>query len=576
MARTRKSDEEGSGPEGRNAGEGGEGQEGSGGLRGIRLLSAAQARAGAGAPAADDEGGAQPRAERYIISHLLSVHGAGAPRRDAVDVFNTRLQRVLPEVSVLSDVAPAVASGPGESDAPVRRVLVVEADAAELRALAPQLTRDTVIEPLRPRVPAVASPAAFLAATAAAAGTAPPTAGTGSVLELLLRDPSGQPVPRAMVTVRFAGTQNPNDVMFGGGRSNDAGAVSVAFDPNLWRPVLAGVEPDGRYWTHVTQMPQSGQTIQLRVLPETGPLSWWQLLSGAVTYSPRAGSGVRVGVIDSGVGPHPALEHATPIGAILGGQFYPGAEEGRDVQMHGTHVSGIIGARPVNPQAYAGIAAGADLYVARVFTPGGDASQGDVAMAIDALSGWYGADIINMSLGGVASDIEHDAVILAFQRGTLCVCAAGNQSGGPVMYPAAYPECVAVSGLGLLNTSPADSMPALSVPTLPDRFGLDGIYLASFSNLGPQIDVAAPGNGIISTVPTNPGDAAPYADMSGTSMASPLVTGVLANLLSRDPAYRSLGRTAARAAYARALLNARAIPVLNNRLYEGNGMAREI
>jgi subtilisin family serine protease len=267
----------------------------------------------------------------------------------------------------------------------------------------------------------------------------------------------------------------------------------------------------------------------------------------------------------------------TAIGAFIDGAFDGGAIQGRDVQTHGTHVSGIIGARPpAESGAFAGIAPGADLFVARIFTATGGGNQGDVANAIDALSSQFAVDIINMSLTGAPSAIEHDAVIMAQRRGTVCVCAAGNQNGMAVGYPAAYPDSIAVSAVGLVNTAPLDSMPALNIPTQPDRFGQGGLFLASFSNIGPQIFCASSGNGIISTIPTNKHNEAPYADMSGTSMASPLAAGALANLLSRDAAYQGMDRNAARAAYARGILAQHAMSIMINPLYQGRGLARTI
>jgi subtilisin family serine protease len=315
--------------------------------------------------------------------------------------------------------------------------------------------------------------------------------------------------------------------------------------------------------------------ITLTPLPSAGPFGWWQWLSGAAGYNPAAGEGVRVGVIDSGVGPHPFLDHATPIGAFLDGAVSMGETAGRDVQTHGTHVSGIIGARPNPPSAaFAGVAPGAELLVARIFGPNGGGNQGDVANAVGSLSDQHQADILNMSFIGAPSAIEHDAIILAWRRGTVCVCAAGNQNGAAVGYPAAYPECVAVSALGLMNGAPADSMPGWNLPSAPDRWTASGLFLASFSNVGPQIAVAAPGNGIVSTIPAREGSPRPYADMSGTSMSAPMTTGVLARLLSQDKEWAEAPRDASRSARARSLLALHAMSLGLVPAYQGAGLAR--
>jgi subtilisin family serine protease len=533
------------------------------------------ARSADHAAAAGEDHQSAPR--RFVISQLLSLHPAGQLRTDAAEVFNNRLERVLlPSVDVVSSVSSETARAESErAPGSLRRVLVVEGDAAELSAKGAEMTSDTVIEPELLRVPAKAYPAELQMASLVGAQQQGP--GTGAELKLTLQGASGAVAAGATVLVRFDAVQRLQASVSAGGVSDNSGNVSVAFDPNLWRPTMVGIEPTGDLWTAVVRMPQSGQVVQLQELPKTGPLGWWHLLSGETTFDPDAGKSIKVGVIDSGVGPHPYLEHVTPVGAFLEGSFLSGVTQGRDVQTHGTHVSGIIGARPpADSQEFSGVAPGADLYVGRVFSESGGGNQGDVANAIDALSTQYAVDIINMSLTGAPSSIEHDAVILAFQKGTVCVCAAGNQTGSAIGYPAAYPESIAVSALGLINTAPPDTMPALNAPSQADRYGYGGIFLASFSNIGPQMFCAAPGNGIISTIPANKQNPAPYADMSGTSMASPLVAGILADLLARDAQYAAMERSAARAAYAKMLLARHALSILLNRIYQGQGMPRVI
>ena len=443
-------------------------------------------------------GQAEQAPRRYVVSQLMSLHPTLQLQKDALEVFSNRVEKVL---FAGADVASDNTRDGSAGETP-RRVVVIEADPAEIRAKASELTADTVIEPELLRVPAIAYPAELTTAGNTQGSTNP---GTGASLNLTLLGPDGEHVPSCKVVVRFNGNQDPTASIIAGGVSGANGAVTVPFDPNLWRPTLLIAEPAGRYWSTYARMPQPGQTIRLSELPRTGPNSWWHLLAGAVAYEADAGQGIKVGVIDSGVGPHPNLAHAVPIGAFLDGGFQPGENKGRDVQTHGTHVSGIIGARPAPESgAYGGIAPGAELFVARIFTADGGGNQGDVANALDVLSGQHAADIINMSSTGAPSSIEHDAVILAARKGALCICAAGNQNGAGVGYPGAYPEAVAVSAFGLANAVPADSLPNLNVPTRPDMFGYGGIYLASFSNIGQQIFCGAPGNGIISTIPSNP------------------------------------------------------------------------
>jgi subtilisin len=235
-------------------------------------------------------------------------------------------------------------------------------------------------------------------------------------------------------------------------------------------------------------------------------------------------------------------------------------------------VCGLIGARhPVSDLV--GVAPAAELFSIRVFdSVDTGANQIDIAAAIDALSEDREVDLINLSLGAsTASAVEEEAIQDALERGTLCICAAGN-SAGRVQYPAAFMETVAVSALGMEGWGPNGTLATWRLPTDADRFGRDGLYLANFSCFGKEINVAAPGVELISTVPEHPNFPSPRAAMGGTSMAAPLVTGVLAALLSRDGAYLMMPRDANRSEYARGVLRKAARSIDLDSQYEGWGL----
>jgi subtilisin family serine protease len=287
----------------------------------------------------------------------------------------------------------------------------------------------------------------------------------------------------------------------------------------------------------VKRAPGLNEAIDCPSLPTKGPSGWWHDMLGISSFDVSAGSRIKVGVADTGCGPHACLQHVNDVGAFVGGTSPP-APAGRDVDSHGTHVCGIIGARPVAKGQYSCIGPDLDLYIARVFPgPEAGANQGDIANAIDALSRGRAVHLINLSLGSSQpSQIEHDAIIDAYERGTVCVCAAGNNAG-PVNWPAAFPECVAVSALGHLNGPPPGSLAATRLPTAAELFGKDSYYFANFSCFGPQVLCAGPGVAIISTVPERYGLQAPYLSMDGTSMASPAVCGVFGVMLSKSTQY---------------------------------------
>lgn len=213
------------------------------------------------------------------------------------------------------------------------------------------------------------------------------------------------------------------------------------------------------------------------------------------------GKGVKVAVIDTGVNlRHPDLE-----GAVAGGvNLFDEQAPPMDDNGHGTHVAGIIAARD-NKIGVVGVAPEAELYVLKAFDSQG---SGRVSYIISGLE-WCvqnGVKLVNMSFGGTENRALGRAVQAALDAGLLLVAAAGNDgSGNSVNFPASYPGVMAVSA------STADD------------------ELASFSSWGPQVDIMAPGAKILSTYQRG------YKELSGTSMATPHVTGAAALVWAAEP-----------------------------------------
>jgi subtilisin family serine protease len=338
----------------------------------------------------------------------------------------------------------------------------------------------------------------------------------------------------------------------------------------MWTPTSLVAIPAGGFWSVVVRGPDDGMTVDVPPLPQDGPLAWWHRALGVMDHDPTRGAQIRVGVIDTGVGPHGCLSHVESVGSFIEGAFDP--DGGADSDSHGSHVCGTIGARPVNEADFMGIAPGADLFSARVFPPGMGANQGDIADAIDSLSRDHRVDLINMSLGAPSpSEIERDAIRDARERGTLCVCAAAN-SQGPVEFPAAFAESVAVSALGLEGWGPDGTLASIRQPLEREKFGSFRMFLANFSCFGPEIDCAAPGVGIISTIPERHALIMPYGSMDGTSMASPAACGALAAILSATPDYGALPRDVSRAERARDLLKSNCQDVGMDVRFQGRGI----
>lgn len=179
-----------------------------------------------------------------------------------------------------------------------------------------------------------------------------------------------------------------------------------------------------------------------------------------------------------------------------------------DETGHGTHVSGIIAAEANNGIGIAGIAWGCRLMPLRAgfkVGPGAFLQNDDLAAAI-AYAADNGAQVINMSWGDtVNAFIIEDAVAYAYSRRCVLVGAAGNSQSLGSYYPAALKTVMSVAGL--------------------EKSGQLGV-----SNFGASIDIAAPGDEILSIDMEQP-----YAYRSGTSMAAAHVSGVAALVLSANP-----------------------------------------
>ena len=219
------------------------------------------------------------------------------------------------------------------------------------------------------------------------------------------------------------------------------------------------------------------------------------------------------------------------------------------------------------------MAPGAQIFAYRVFGKNKDsASNYDIAKALDAARQDQ-CDVVNMSLGlqvpaDGSLDDSDDALRAAIEDahggGVLSTAAAGNDDRGPVNFPAVDPLCVAVSAMGRKGTFPANTTESADVAA---PFGKDPKnFIAAFSNIGPELDLTAPGVGILSTVPGG------FAPLSGTSMATPVVTGFAARILAARPDLRAMARDAARAAALAQALAAAARSLGFKATYEGRGM----
>lgn len=193
-----------------------------------------------------------------------------------------------------------------------------------------------------------------------------------------------------------------------------------------------------------------------------------------------------------------------------------------DAPMHGTHVAGIIGAARNNGKGMDGVADNVQLMSVRS-VPDGDEHDKDIALGI-RFAVDHGARVINMSFGKSYSPEKKwvdEAVKYAVSKGVLLVHAAGNDNqnnDSTYNFPSAY---------YLDKTRPATWI-TVGASGPNEQSGI----VASFSNYGKkEVDVFAPGVKIYSTLPLGNR----YGNEQGTSMASPVVAGVAALIMSYYP-----------------------------------------
>ena len=212
----------------------------------------------------------------------------------------------------------------------------------------------------------------------------------------------------------------------------------------------------------------------------------WDLSTGSAA--------VTIAIIDTGVDyGHPDLAGKL----VAGYDIVNNDSNPQDDNGHGTHVAGIAAASSNNSAGIAGVSWGARIMPVKVLNASGGGTYANTAngviWAVD-----HGAQVINLSLGGTGpSSVLADAINYAHGKGSIVVAAAGNTGSNFVLYPARYPNVIAVAKTNSTNN-------------------WDG------SNYGPEVDLAAPGTLIYSTVIGG------YDYRSGSSMAAAHVSGLAA------------------------------------------------
>jgi serine protease AprX len=247
-----------------------------------------------------------------------------------------------------------------------------------------------------------------------------------------------------------------------------------------------------------------------------------------------SGRGIGVAVIDTGVAPHPDL--VKPSNRIIAFKDYINEKrDPYDDSGHGTHVAGCIAGNGFGSEGkYSGIAPEANIIAIKTLNAEGSGDASDVIAAIQWVldnRARYNIKVLNLSLGSKPQSLSYSpidkAVATAWERGMTVICAAGNEGPGrqTISSPGICPEVITVGALDDRATT----------------FTKDDT-IASFSSRGPtkrmvaKPDIVAPGVDIISlAVPVR--DDKLYKSLSGTSMATPIVSGCAALIHEMFPGY---------------------------------------
>ncbi|HET7489668.1 MAG TPA: S8 family serine peptidase [Acidimicrobiales bacterium] len=420
-------------------------------------------------------------------------------------------------------------------------LLALRAEQPELRVVPvvyykPAVARREVVEESRPARARAGGPAAITVQVVSKSGA--------------------KPVPNAVVVafVDFAARRGAQGVTDANGRcSLNLGGASVKLERLYVYPLDA-------HWSLLKKNLTLTDGTKLVLTPldlgaEDGVRHFYGNADLAV------GKGVTVAVVDTGSGPHPDL-------VIAGGANTVQGEDPKDFSdnghAHGTHVAGIVAARGAPPAGIRGVAPGVKLRAYRVFGKGqGSASSFAIAKAVDKAVADK-CDLINMSLGGGQPDpVLKAAVDDARAGGSVCIIAAGNDDRSAVSFPASEAMALAVSALGRKGTFPSTATESDEVGA---PFGSDKKdFIAKFSNIGPEVDLTGPGVAIISTVPSG------YAEMSGTSMACPAVTGAAARAIAGSAVLKAKRDAKRSAAIVKAIV-ASAHTLGFQPVFEGHGL----
>ena len=266
--------------------------------------------------------------------------------------------------------------------------------------------------------------------------------------------------------------------------------------------------------------PKNKPTVRLKPTDQT-PWGIEYMYDDATIASTSGGMGIRVAILDTGIASHPDLKNSVIVCKDFTNARQPIINGCEDRNGHGTHVAGIVAANGGEDKlGIYGVAPGVKLLVYKVCGDRGTCYGDDIAMAIRTAVD-TDANLISMSLGSSQPiGLIRDALAYATSKNVLPIAAAGNSGPFPasIEYPGAYASVVAVGAIqktGIIADWSSRGINATTDPAIIEE---------------KDIELVAPGDAIESTWRDGG-----YEIISGTSMATPFITGLAAKIWSFTP-----------------------------------------
>ena len=253
---------------------------------------------------------------------------------------------------------------------------------------------------------------------------------------------------------------------------------------------------------------------------DTSAATWGVHAVGAAAVR-ATGKGVKLAILDTGFD----FTHPDFSGRTIHRKSFVGTRAAKDNEGHGTHIAGIAGGdRKGRDGARYGLASGARLYIGKILDDNGEGTDGVALAGIEWALG-KGCQIISMSFGAPVgpgepcSEVFERVAQIAMANRCLLIAASGNES-----------ERVGSKPVVAAVNHPANCPSIMAVGALTPALGVADYSCAGTGGTGGQVDIAAPGDNILSAKPGGG-----YRRESGTSMATAFVAGVAALLWEQYP-----------------------------------------